>query len=164
MRSLNNCLWDLKTSTIHAILTLSFSNFFFNFFSNFFFTDENHLGWLQNDNHWNSSATSRLTSKRNHTYQKRQKIRNLSKMCLTGHATGGDIWMLLCSQRGDTENVFRKVDSFWRFSPLLPNRQKLSTFRKNSLCPPVANTVTPKCPPNVACPVRDLTTSFGESM
>ena len=28
---------------------------------------------------------------------------------------GGDIWVLLCSQRWGHENFFRKVDSFWRF-------------------------------------------------
>ena len=81
---------------------------------------------------------------------------------------GGDIWVLLCSQRGgggggDTKKIFRKGDSFWRFPPLLTKRQKLSIFRKNFSCPPppVANTVTPKFPPPpFACTVRHLTTLF----
>ena len=40
------------------------------------------------------------------------------------------------------------------------NAEKLQKIGKNFRVPPppVANTVTPKCPPPVACPVRHLTT------
>ena len=55
---------------------------------------------------------------------------------------GGDIWVLLCSQRGGGghEKFFRKVDSFWRFGKSGGKRQKLSPFRKIFSCPPPLRT------------------------
>ena len=142
MRSTKNCLWDLKHSAKYN--SRNFNTEFFNFFSffwNFFSTDENHLGWLQNDNHWNSSATPRLTSIINHAYQKRQKIRNLPKCVLMGtqRGGGGHLGVTVFASNvggGEHKKIFRKVESFWFFPPLLPKRQKLSTFWKKNSCPP----------------------------
>ena len=59
---------------------------------------------------------------------------------------------------GGHEKFFRKVDSFWRFPP------KTINFSKNFFVPqpppPVANTVTPKCPSPIACPVRHIFGKF----
>ena len=62
---------------------------------------------------------------------------------------------------GGHEKLFRKGDSFWRFPPLLPKRQKLSIFRKKFSCPPsrCEHSNTQMSPP-VACPVRHLSSKI----
>ena len=77
--------------------------------------------------------------------------------CLTGHARGGGTFGCYCVRNGgggDTKNFFRKVDSFWRSPPLLPKRQNYQLFEKIFRVPPVANTVTPKCPPPRCVPSK----------
>ena len=67
--------------------------------------------------------------------------------------------MLLCSQRGgDTKKFFEKAIVFGVFHRSCQNAKNYQLFEKIFRVPPVANTVTLKCPPPVACPVRHLTT------
>ena len=158
--------WNPAQNTIHAILTLfififfifHFSFFFQFFFQKIFFTDEAHLGWLQNDNHWNSSAFSRLTYKTNQTYQKTSKNSEICQKCvLLGTQRGGGhlgvtVFATGGGGGGGARKIFRKGDSFWRFPPLLPKRQKLSTFRKNFSCPPrCEHSNTQMSPPPPRC-------------
>ena len=133
--------WNPAQNTIHAILTLWIFQFFFNFFL-IFFTDEAHLGWLQNDNHWNSSGFSRLTYKTNQTYQKTSKnseiCQNVSYWARNG---GGDIWVLLCSQRGgDTKKFFEKAIVFGVFHRSCQNAKNYQLFEKIFRVPPPLRT------------------------
>ena len=74
---------------------------------------------------------------------------------------GGDIWVLLCSQRGDTKNFFEKLIVFGVLARAVENAKNYRLFEKIFRVPPVANTVTPKCPPPpVACPIRHIFGKF----
>ena len=58
-----------------------------------------------------------------------------------------------CVRNGGARFFFRNVDSFWRFPPLLPKRQKLSSFRKNFRVPRCEHSNTqlphpPRCVPS----------------
>ena len=78
--------------------------------------------------------------------------------CLTGHATGGGghLGVTVFATGGDTKNFFEKLIVFGVLARAVENAKNYRLFEKFFRVPPppVANTVTPKCPPPVACPVR----------
>ena len=90
---------------------------------------------------------------------------------------GGGAFGCYCVRNGGGgghEKFFRKGDSFWRFPPLSPKRQKvfgvlaravenakkLSPFRKIFSCPPRCEHSNTQMSPPVACSVRHIFGKF----